>query len=280
MQNMPLVSIVIRTCGRPAVLKKALDSVALQDYKNIEVVVVEDGSNMSEEMICSQYSDMNIKYISESRRVGRSAVGNRGMAAASGAYLNFLDDDDVFLPNHVGTLAKTIREHDCIAAYSIAEEHQFQKKDGLEYPYQVKRKFVRYKQPFNRLLLYYMNYIPIQSIMFRRDLFEKYGGFDETLDALEDWDMWVRYSLEGDFVFVPETTSVYYTPYKSTEKRKRDIAIKSKENELIEKHKKYYVNLSVEQINRDMDYILNVFNKKGIFFYVKKIRNYLLYRDL
>lgn len=59
---------------------------------------------------------------------------------------------------------------------------------------------IRYKQPFNRLLLYTFNYIPIQSIMFQKSLYEEYGGFDEKLDNLEDWDLWVRYSQKQNLL--------------------------------------------------------------------------------
>ena len=59
MEN-PLVSVVIRTCGRPQVLAGALDSVRNQSYKNIETVIIEDGENISGEFIFANYPDLNI----------------------------------------------------------------------------------------------------------------------------------------------------------------------------------------------------------------------------
>ena len=116
--------------------------------------------------------------------------------------------------------------------------------------------------------------------MFSHILFDELGGFDEKLDVLEDWDLWVRYSAHSDFVYVPVVTSVYHTPYKSRQKHRRESSMQKASADVIKKHQQYHMNLTASQINRDMDYILNVFNKKGILFYMQKIRNFLLYRDI
>ena len=276
----PLVSIIIRTCGRPFILKNAIDSVLKQTYSNVEIVIVEDGSDISEEMLKRDYKNIKYQYLHTQIKVGRSVVGNLGLKNANGEYFNFLDDDDILLPNHVDTLIEKILRESQLVAYSIAEEYQIKVSDTVSYPYKIKRKFIRYKQPYNKLLLCYKYYLPIQSVMFHRSLFEKYGGFDEKLDCLEDWDMWVRYSTACDFLFISEVTSIYYTPYKNKKKQKRDILMKRAREEIIKNHKDYNANMNVEQINRDMDYILNVYTKTGLFFYMKKIRDFLLYRDI
>ena len=56
------------------------------------------------------------------------------------------------------------------------------------------------------------NYLPIQSVLFKKQLFDSYGGFDEDLSQLEDWVLWKKYAQRGEFVFVPKTTSLYRTP--------------------------------------------------------------------
>ena len=116
--------------------------------------------------------------------------------------------------------------------------------------------------------------------MFSKTLFEQYGGLDENLQVLEDWDLWVRYSSHCNFLYVPEITSIYHTPYKGNAKHRRESGLHHAEIEVIRKHKQYQIALDAEQINKDMDYILNVFNKKGFLFYMQKIRNFLLYRDI
>lgn len=275
-----LVSIIIRTCGRPQVLAKALDSVRAQTYPNIQVVVVEDGENISERLLAERFPDMDISYQCTGKRLGRCTAGNLGLAAAKGRYINFLDDDDILLPCHTETLVLRLEESGYMAAYAIAEERQMRKCRLDPDKVSVKRKLIRYRQPFNRLLLCYLNYIPIQSIMFERDLYEELGGFDEELKLLEDWDLWIRYSSRCDFLYVPKVTSVYHTPYKGKRKHQRESFMKEASRNISEKHQQYHLSMTVSQVNQEMDYVLNVFNKKRFLFYMQKIRNFLLYRDI
>lgn len=276
----PLVSVIIRTCGRPHILKNAIESVINQDYSNIEIVVVEDGSTSSEHVVKEYCKNINYQYHHTAEKAGRTVVGNLGLQKARGEYFNFLDDDDILLHQHVDVLVSETVKHNSLIAYAIAEEHQVKIGGNTSYPYKVKRKFVRYDQPYNKLLLCYKNYLPIQSVMFHRSLFEQYGGFDENLDYMEDWDMWVRYSLVCDFLFVPQITSIYYTPYKNRKKQERDLLMKEARRNIIIKHRNYDVHINAAQINKDMEYILNVYTKAGVFFYMKKIRDLLLYKDI
>lgn len=277
MEN-PLVSVIVRTCGRPDILKEALKSIKRQTYSNIETIIIEDGENVSEQLIKDNFSDLNIVYHATGIKRGRCRVGNIGMAKANGKYLNFLDDDDYFYVNHIATLVERLETSECKAAYAIAEEHQIQITGKNSF--RVKRKLIRYKQPYNKLLLCYMNYIPIQSILFKKELYEQYGGLDEELKVMEDWDLWVRYSAHCNFLFVPTITSVYHTPYKGKNRHSRASELHKAEYEVIQKHSKLQMTFDAEQLNREMDYILNVFNKKGFLVYMQKIRNFLLYGDI
>lgn len=273
------VSIIVRTCNRPEVLKNALNSIRSQTYKNIETVVVEDGRNMSEDMIRTQYSDMDIIYISTKEKKGRTVAGNLGLQTATGLYLNFLDDDDILYPKHVETLLKGIQDYSADAAYGIAEESQIEKLSDVPYKIKEKRKLIRYKQPYNRLLLYSFNYLPIQSVLFNKMFFEKCGGFDENLDVLEDWDLWVRYSTVGKFVFIPEVTSKYYVPYRSGKKKNRGKELDAALAEARSKFEKYELGCSVGELQKEMDYVINVYNQKKIIYYLKQVWNFLVYGD-
>ena len=265
----PLVSVIVRTCNRPQVLRTALDSIQRQTYSNIEVVIVEDGKNSAEEMLKTDYSNLRYIYEATGDKKGRSVVGNRAMELASGKYLNFLDDDDAFLPEHIELLVKEIAGHTERASYSIAEERQILLNQADYSASEVKKRFVRYRQPFNRILLYSMNYIPIQSILFERSLFEELGGFDVRLDTLEDWDLWVRFSTVTDFIFVDQITSYYHTPYERSKKRKRAAGLKDYTKPLHEKFKTYKTEMSVEQVNREMEYVLREYKNHGLTRYIR-----------
>lgn len=277
--NQPLVSIIIRTCGRPQVLKQALDSVRNQTYENIETIVVEDGINSSEDMVVNEFSDININYFFSGEKIGRSRIGNLGLEKVKGKYCNFLDDDDVLYENHVQCLVDTLEKSENKAAYSIAEEKQIFITSYEPYQYKVKRKLIRFKQPFNQILLYHTNYIPIQSIMFEYDLFKQAGGFDENLDALEDWDLWVRYSTLGNFIFLDRVTSAYYVIYKRKEKINRDKRMHDVQNVLKKKFYQYNFSINAGQVYDDMDYIIKKYKTGNFKRYLRLIADFLIYGE-
>ena len=218
-KNQPLVSVLIRTCGRPNVLRETLISVKKQTYQNIEVVIVEDGKNVSEKMIQDEFSDMNIKYEATGQKKGRCFVGNRAMQLATGKYLNFLDDDDLFFADHVETLVKGLEysKNDYKLAYTASMETKINVLNKDEkYEYEVLEYNVIHNKPYSRVRLLTMNMFPIQAVMFSKEIFEKYGGMDEELDNLEDWEMWARYGMENKYLFIPKVTSLYRVPAKNT----------------------------------------------------------------
>lgn len=268
-REQPLVSILVRTCQRPAILKRALDSIWRQTYSNIEVVIVEDGSNVSEDFLRRQYLEKNYKYQATKEKVGRSAAGNRALAMATGEYLNFLDDDDMLLENHVETLVSKLTESSNLAAYSVAEERQLKTGSADPTTYKIKRKTIRYNQPFNRLLLYTFNYFPIQSVMFARTLYDQYGGLDENLDSLEDWDLWVKYATHTDFTYINEVTSCYHIPYRAKSKKSRKGLMKDNREMLYYKFEQYECTLSVRQINEEMTYVIREYKNKGLLRYMR-----------
>jgi hypothetical protein len=62
--------------------------------------------------------------------------------------------------------------------------------------------------------MWHHNYMPIQSVLFHRSLFEQHGGFAEDMDQLEDWNLWTRYTMNNDFVQLRKVTSKYRVPEK------------------------------------------------------------------
>lgn len=252
----PLVSIIIRTCQRPEVLKEAIASCLGQTYKNIEIIIVEDGENYSEEMITHAFKYERISYYATMEKVGRSKAGNIGMERAHGKYIGFLDDDDLYYADHVETLVKALEDSDNQVAYGIAEESQIIKLSRVPYKYEEKQRSVFYKQSFNRVRLFYHNYIPIQCVLFERSLFLTYGGLDEKLDALEDWDLWVRYACHTDFTYIEKVTSIYRVPYQADESVARQEVLDGAMQAVRQKHYNYLVECSAGEIGEQIESIL------------------------
>lgn len=229
LKEQPLVSILVRTCGRPNVLRQTLISIRNQTYKNLEVVIVEDGKNISEKMLKEEFLDLNIKYEATGEKKGRCFVGNKAMELSKGKYLNFLDDDDLFFADHVETLVRALEQN---KEYKLAYTSAFESKIEViskepEYKYIEYEKNLVHNRPFSRVRMLTMNAFPIQAIMFERDIYLKYGGLDEELDNLEDWEMWTRYAMQNKYLYVPKTTSIYRVPAKVNDYKERQEEIDS-----------------------------------------------------
>jgi hypothetical protein len=111
------------------------------------------------------------------------------------------------------------------------------------------------------------NYIPIQSILFDRKLYERYGGFDESLENLEDWNLWTRYCLNNDFLLIEKTTSMYRVPDSLNQLISRKQLLDSYYNLAVEKQKELKLTVtSQEVINfyQDMVNYQNMFNYERI----------------
>ena len=94
---MPETSVIIPTYNRADVLSRAIESVLEQSYQDFELIIVDDGSTDGTESVVHQYDDDRLIYITQSN-AGANAARNRGIKAATGEYIAFLDSDDEFLP--------------------------------------------------------------------------------------------------------------------------------------------------------------------------------------
>ena len=213
----PKVSIIIRTyAGRGYWLRESVCSVLNQTYPNIELMVVEDGSNEHEEFLGlihdSLRAGQTVKYLTQ-KKLGKSHAGNLGMANAEGRYISFLDDDDLLLANHVELLLRlSLHDKNAVGAYSLAWEVQTSKGSDQVYNEEFFEMPRFTRQPYSRTVLEKQNIWSIQSILFERELYEQYGGFETGRVYLEDWELWLRYTQESYFAYLPQITSMYRTP--------------------------------------------------------------------
>ena len=115
----PLVSIIVRTKDRPKLLKRALQSIADQTYRPIEVVLVNDGGcDLDIEELRVILGDVSLNYVRLEKNTGRAHAGNVGIENVKGKYVGFLDDDDEFYPEHVAVLVAYLEQSDLKVAYT------------------------------------------------------------------------------------------------------------------------------------------------------------------
>ncbi|GAC1602830.1 MAG: glycosyltransferase family 2 protein [Ramlibacter sp.] len=208
----PLVSILIRTHRRAAFLRQALTSVLHQTHRPIEAVVVEDGSDEGES-VCEEFRGrLDVRYFRIHPGRGRSVAGNFALAQARGEWICFLDDDDLLFADHVEVLLQTAQQHQLKGAYGLSWRTHTRVVDEQAGVVEEVARDIYPDEAFSRMVLWHHNFLPIQSVLFHRSLYERHGGFAEDMEQLEDWNLWTRYTIDTDFVQVRKVTSKYRVP--------------------------------------------------------------------
>jgi len=197
----PLVSVIVRTTNRPQ-LAKALESIALQNYRPLELVLVDaigeglDGKEVGE---CIP-DDLSVVLVNTGTPLPRAQAANAGLDASHGKYLLFLDEDDWIAREHIAGLVDTLNASTGInAVYSSTRKTDVQGNLLDE----------RFDRAYDPVLLKRDNYIPIHAVLFARSLVESGCRFDETLDIYEDWDFWLQVSRKTEFLHLNQETAFY-----------------------------------------------------------------------
>ena len=182
----PLVSIIIPTYNRGWILTEAIDSVLAQEYKDYELIVVDDGSTDNTREILDTYGP-DIIVLRQANK-GVSAARNRGIAEAGGQLVAFLDSDDLWLPRK---LSRQVDFFKLNPAAVINQTEEIWIRNGVR----INPKD-RHRKPsgmiFERSLGLCL--VSPSAVMIQKTLFDTVGVFDETLPACEDYDLWLRIS--------------------------------------------------------------------------------------
>lgn len=202
-RDMPLVSVIIPTRNRSSLLPRALDSVYAQEgigeQFELEVIVVDDASSDATREVAHRYP--GARYIPLSARRGASGARNVGIAASTGTFIAFLDDDDLWLRHRVRVQLAALECHpEAGAVYGqIVFSHS-----GRAWP-----EFAKAISGWIFTALLKVNYMAVPSVLIRRQALEKAGYFDESLGSYEDYDLWLRLSFHFPFLFVPGVVAIY-----------------------------------------------------------------------
>lgn len=197
-ESLPQVSVLIRSSNRDS-LGRALDSVAMQSWANIEIVVVA-ASGATHPALENSWKGRPLRFLPASAHLSRPEAANMLLANAQGAYLNFLDDDDELMPHHVSTLVEALRSQTNVRlAYSICKVLDDTGND-----------VGRLGKPGHHLLMFHQNRFAIHAAMFARNLVDQGLRFDVSFERLEDLDFFVACGTRTEFLFVPEITCTWY----------------------------------------------------------------------
>jgi GT2 family glycosyltransferase len=180
---MPNVSVIIPTHNRRDFVREAIASVLAQTYQDFELLVVDDGSTDDTSEVVREFP--GLRYIRQENR-GVSAARNRGVADSSGKMLAFLDSDDLWQPRKLEMQVEFFAAH---PKARICQTEEIWLRKGVRVnPHN------KHKKPsgdiFARSL--HLCLVSPSAVMMQRELFECLGGFDESLPACEDYELWLR----------------------------------------------------------------------------------------
>jgi len=200
----PTVSVVVRTRDRPALLAEALASLDSSSYRRLEVVLVNDGGEPPRP---PEGFSLPLRRIDHPTSRGRAAALNAGIAAAAGEWIAFLDDDDTVERDHYATLTDLARSSGADVVYSDAAVAIYE--PDAELGWRAVERRVPYSRDFDPDRLLVDNYIPLHTLLIRRDLLLETGPADESLPFFEDWDLLLRLASRAPFLHLARVTCEY-----------------------------------------------------------------------
>lgn len=193
--KMTAVSVVIPTFNRADVLPRAINSVLNQTISDLELIIVDDGSTDETTQVVSSYDDERIKYMSFEQNKGANAARTKGIDAARGEYIAFLDSDDEWVDEKLGQQLEALQSTDAAVAYTGIKQVG---EDGSVNTVSVPDKSGDITSDLLR-----GNFIgTYSSIILLAEVLEEVGPPDPELPCWQDWEWYLRLSDENNFVAV------------------------------------------------------------------------------
>lgn len=236
MRNRPGVSVIIPTFNRANVISETIDSVLAQTYRDIEIIIVDDGSTDDTAKKLSIYGD-RIRIVYQ-QNAGTSAARNRGIEVSNAKLIAFQDSDDLWKPTklerQVSLLSRLDSSVPCCLCNAIMQNLYGDGRELLSFD--ISGISSQYQEG---LWLNVTEVLASRSVLFnqtvtvRREALEKVGGFDADLRTAEDYDLSLRLSLEGPWGFIAEPLTIWRAgATNSLSKMAVQDQIRLKENEI------------------------------------------------
>lgn len=214
---MAKVSAIIPAYNCEDYIKETIESVFSQTYRDIELIVVDDGSSDKTGEIAKSFGS-RLKYLHQSKNTGPSGARNRGIDQAKGEYIAFLDHDDIWLPNKIEEQLKLLEGSKDLAlvycnGYNVnLSGREMDTLFDIAKPY---RGFV-----FEQLIL--DNFIPTSSVVVKKNILDEVGGFNERFLISQDFELYLRIAQfhKVDFADAPLFKHRLYPGSASNKKRK------------------------------------------------------------
>ena len=227
MNMQPLVSVIIPTYNRAAVICKTIDNVFEQTYRNFELIIVNDGSTDNTESRLRQYGD-RLRVVTQ-ENAGPAIARNRGVKVARGEVIAFQDSDDLWKPTKLDrqvALLETDKSIPCCLCGVVMRHVNGRPFTSFDHSLvRLRHEEGIWRNVFDVLATRFVLFN--QAAAIRRQAFERVGGFPEDLKYLEDYDLPLRLSLEGPWAFIREPLVIYGegSPVSFSAQAKKDLVM-------------------------------------------------------
>ncbi len=200
---MPSVSVLMPTFNRAKFLPEAIDSVLSQTYADLELLIVDDGSEDNTTSVLEPFlRDERVRYFYQDNQ-GQSYARNVGLKHAMGDFVAFLDSDDIWKPEKLEKQLAVVRAHPD-ADIVHGDEEIIDEQSAVTSLLNM----ARYSGRITRYLLA-DNSVSITTALVKRRCFDEMGGFDTSVGVADDYELWLRFSARYRFHYEPGIVASY-----------------------------------------------------------------------
>ncbi|ADU67663.1 glycosyltransferase [Pantoea sp. At-9b] len=183
----PLVTVYIPTHNRSSLVKRAIASVQNQTYRNLEIIICDDGSSDDTEVVIAKMKeqDSRIIYLKNDRPMGACHARNRCIAIAKGEFITGLDDDDYFLNTRIANFVTASQK---LNKPFLCANMIFKNRN-------IEKKWKSYVGDITLNMMGFKNWVGNQ-VFIRTSMMKNIGGFDINFPAWQDYDLWYRMIMQ------------------------------------------------------------------------------------
>lgn len=215
MPDQPLVSVVLPVFNASEFLEESLRSILNQTYKNLEIIIIDDGSTDDSTEIVKRFTDPRIRFFRHDKNQGLIPTLNEGFEMARGKYIARMDADDVALPHRIEKQVKFMEEHPEVGLLGSWTENFGAQKSITKYP-------AGYDE--NDWQMLYRCSFAHPSLILRSDVIKKHHlYFDKEFIHAEDYDFAARLSQHSRLSNLPEVLLKYRVHNQSVSSKFREV---------------------------------------------------------
>lgn len=234
--DLPLVTVGIASFNNAPYLRETLESIRLQVYPHVEIIVVDDASGDGSVDIVrawlNEHPEVNGRLICHETNLGVCRVCNDIVTNSKGEFISIVGSDDIQLPNKLSSQVPLLQNASLKIGVIFGDVEHI---NGASALIEAPVEWPKASSGDLFLPLLKVNFIPAMSTLVRRNCYDKVGLYDEGL-GYEDWDMWLRIAREYQFLYYPPVTAYYRIHGNSATFKRRQQMLESS-LKLLQKHR-------------------------------------------